>query len=378
MRMGDITPSITGCFAIYLHLYQSICNAQQIALGTLTLITRLEGTMITDHKPGQCRFCYILSSSSPSPMSSSQNPSITLDTLSKSILASSTTAFFYYCVTHFDDEVEYIWSRKRTAGKIMYLITRYLGALFLVFLNLSMINVRWNPVGVDSFSSSGNVVYNAIEAFYFTVIGSILMILAEVILQMRIYAIYGRSKWVLVGLIFMNIVSLALCALQALGILAIGSLLIVPCFQSSLICGPISLKRDNGFTQVTSKYWPSSTNMMSPITWLVTTIEELILFILVVRKANYRIWYPFRARSILKTPDIISNMARDSTVYFATVFTLGALGTVLSFLVEVKDPYLKFGGSDKYLGPYFYDFLFSQLADYQISKLERSTLVLCF
>ena len=37
-----------------------------------------------------------------------------------------------------------------------------------------------------------------------------------------------------------------------------------------------------------------------------------------------------------------------------SVFTLGALGTVLSFLVEVKDPYLKFGGSDKYLGPYFY------------------------
>ena len=146
----------------------------------------------------------------------------------------------------------------------------------------------------------------------------------------------------------MNIVSLALCALQALGILgqsktlsykstsfnpsppprkkAIGSLLIVPCFQSSLICGPISLKRENGVTQVTSKYWPSSTNMMSPITWLVTTIEELILFILVVRKANYRIWYPFRARSILKTPDIISNMARDSTVYFATcVYTFDCL-----------------------------------------------------
>ena len=27
---------------------------------------------------------------------------------------------------------------------------------------------------------------------------------------------------------------------------------------------------------------------------------------------------------------------------------------MLSFLVEVEDPYLKFGGSDKYLGPYFY------------------------
>ena len=43
----------TKIFALRIKKYdhRTKGNAQQIALGTLTLITRLEGTMITDHKP---------------------------------------------------------------------------------------------------------------------------------------------------------------------------------------------------------------------------------------------------------------------------------------------------------------------------------------
>ena len=75
----------------------------------------------------------------------------------------------------------------------------------------------------------------AFRGTIFTTIGELIIILAEgenyiiwlyylqfirsdlVILQMRVYAIYGRSKWVLVALVFMTIVSVIICVLQTVG-----------------------------------------------------------------------------------------------------------------------------------------------------------------
>ena len=79
------------------------------------------------------------------------------------------------------------------------------------------------------------------------------------------------------------------------------------------------MKRDDHFAKETNYYWPGETNIdpKTPISWLETTLVELILFLLVARKANYRFWNLSKSKSGMRSPDIMSVMARDSTIYFA-------------------------------------------------------------
>ncbi|OCB90231.1 hypothetical protein A7U60_g2603 [Sanghuangporus baumii] len=70
----------------------------------------------------------------------------------KSVIVACATFHFYYTALHFDEEVEYIWvylpiayspyrnteyaslqSKKWTVGKGMYLLTRYLGTFYLMY-----------------------------------------------------------------------------------------------------------------------------------------------------------------------------------------------------------------------------------------------------
>ena len=76
-------------------------------------------------------------------------------------------------------------------------------------------------------------------------------------------------------------------------------------------------KRESGFTQATNSYWPQGGTPMSCVSWLVTTIIELILFIMVAWKANYQFCSFSRSKPVSKTPDIMSIIARDSMIYFA-------------------------------------------------------------
>ena len=57
---------------------------------------------------------------------------------------------------------------------------------------------------------------------------------------------------------------------------------------------------------------------MSPLGWLIISVFELLLFILVVRKAKYQFWCK-RGSSSKEDPkvqDIMEVMAKDSTNYF--------------------------------------------------------------
>ena len=76
-------------------------------------------------------------------------------------------------------------------------------------------------------------------------------------------------------------------------------------------------KRSPSFTDATKMPLYMEGRSMAALAWLITSVIELILFILVIRKADYRVWWRRNPKVTSKTHDIMSVIARDSTMYFA-------------------------------------------------------------
>ena len=55
---------------------------------------------------------------------------------------------------------------------------------------------------------------------------------------------------------------------------------------------------------------------MAALGWLIVSVFELLLFILVARKAKYQFWCKRRTKEDPKAQDIMEVMAKDSTNYF--------------------------------------------------------------
>ena len=78
----------------------------------------------------------------------------------------------------------------------------------------------------------------------------------------------------------------------------------------------VSRKRGNAFTDATSISWIPSAHPMSALSWLIVSVFEFLLLILVARKAKYQFWCKQRSKEFLKARDILEVMAKDSTNYF--------------------------------------------------------------
>ena len=91
------------------------------------------------------------------------------------------------------------------------------------------------------------------------------------------------------------------------------------CVQDMLVCKDrlISVrKRNDPFTDATSSDWITMAHPMSALSWLIVSVFELLLFILVARKAKYQFWYKRRSKEVPSAQDIMEVMAKDSTNYF--------------------------------------------------------------
>ena len=76
------------------------------------------------------------------------------------------------------------------------------------------------------------------------------------------------------------------------------------------------IRRRDTFTDATSMSWIPEAHPMSPLGWLIVSVFELLLFILVARKAKYRFWCKRRSKEVPSAHDIMEVMAKDSTNYF--------------------------------------------------------------
>ena len=90
------------------------------------------------------------------------------------------------------------------------------------------------------------------------------------------------------------------------------------CEKGLLNCSFVGIsKRGPSFTDATNMPLYMEGRSMAALAWLITSIIELILFILIIKKADYRVWWRRNPKVTSKTHDIMSVMARDSTSYFA-------------------------------------------------------------
>ena len=76
------------------------------------------------------------------------------------------------------------------------------------------------------------------------------------------------------------------------------------------------IRREDVFTDATSMSWIPIVHPMSALSWLIVSVFELLLFILVARKAKYRFWCKRRSKEVPSAHDILEVMAKDSTNYF--------------------------------------------------------------
>ncbi|EJD05101.1 uncharacterized protein FOMMEDRAFT_154282 [Fomitiporia mediterranea MF3/22] len=86
-----------------------------------------------------------------------------------------------------------------------------------------------------------------------------------------------------------------------------------------------------------------SAPFMSGISWAAVSSVELLLFVLVLWKTiqvkglKFPTWISRSTNGPRTTQDIATLMARDSVVYFAVIFSVALLGSVLTFLSERSD-----------------------------------------
>ncbi|KAL5520283.1 hypothetical protein ACEPAG_9496 [Sanghuangporus baumii] len=245
------------------------------------------------------------------------------NTTFKSIIVVCATFHFYYIVLHFDKEVEYIWSKKWTVGKGVYLLARYLGTFYLICAVMGVHAFTWNDADDGIYDIANNPFEDCLNENLFSGLGPMIILVAEMILMMRVYALYGRNRRLLILFILLTIILLLFNILQLLDVF-------VPIEENkcgSSFCLPA--------------HFPDTCMSAVPISgtgWAVTSFVELLLFLLVVLKAGCR----ERIRSMMRKSegqpsqplDVTTSMAKDSISYFAITFTVCLIGVALVFTVE--------------------------------------------
>ena len=91
------------------------------------------------------------------------------------------------------------------------------------------------------------------------------------------------------------------------------------CIEFMHICTDKSYifrKREDYFTIATGSDWITIAHPISALSWLIVSVFEFLLSILVARKAKYQFWCKQRSKEFLKARDILEVMAKDSTNYF--------------------------------------------------------------
>ncbi|KAL5498437.1 hypothetical protein ACEPAH_2579 [Sanghuangporus vaninii] len=241
-----------------------------------------------------------------------------------------------------DDEVKYIWLKKWTTGKVLCLLTRYLGLTFLICSSAGVHGYAWDDHRYIFFEAGLYCTGLRLKIHYiqkapnindffaicfrnelFAGFGPMIILIAEIIFQMCVYALYGTNKKLLVVFVLISV------TLFGFNILQMSTLFCESIYSNEYDNGGCFLKRDH----YRRAFIPAFDDQpfvcidalpISGIGWAVTSFAELLLFLLVIFKAQVGKVH----KNVLHGPgifsdtnDIATDMARDSVAYFAAIFT---------------------------------------------------------
>lgn len=216
-------------------------------------------------------------------------------TIRYSELASSTIIVFDHLIT-LDQEYNLIWTSSWTLGKCLFLVNRYYTLLTLVFNNFAL----FSPNMTDSLCLSWYMWQGWT--------GVIAFVIAEMILQLRLYALYLLDKRVLA---FMVMFSLCAAAASAS---VMGSVL----SQITATAHPFPGHNFCVVENVSDHFYAF---------WIPMLASESVLCGLAV----YRFMQNHRSRSTLFQTGrrLVENLIRDSVFYFVVMFAAYFTNTLI-------------------------------------------------
>jgi len=215
-------------------------------------------------------------------------------------LASSSIILFDHLMT-LDKEIELIWQSPWSPGKVLFIINRYHGLAILVFNNYAIFGA---PL-TDSFCLSWFRWQGCV--------GVIMCMTAEVILQLRLFALYYLSKRVLVFVVFFFVLASAAAATM------MGTVLAGITARAFNIAGFSFCAAGN----TTHHFYAF---------WIPILVYETILCVLAMLRGiqNYR-----ETSSVyLSGKRIFAILVRDSILYFLVMFAT----YFVNFILFLKEP----------------------------------------
>ncbi|KLO06093.1 hypothetical protein SCHPADRAFT_700447 [Schizopora paradoxa] len=109
------------------------------------------------------------------------------------LLEQTVTVKLYDTILCFGDEVKYIWTVRWSAGKVLYIMARYLAFVDLTLLLLYNLDPYLGP-------SQCKLMYET--SAWFQVVG---VLVAEILLIIRTYALYERNRYILAYLVCLEL-----------------------------------------------------------------------------------------------------------------------------------------------------------------------------
>ncbi|KAG1719343.1 uncharacterized protein EDB91DRAFT_467771 [Suillus paluster] len=219
----------------------------------------------------------------------------------------------YDCVLTFGQEVELVWRQRWSLMTIMYLSVRYLGILYAV---TSML------IGVPTIPMTDAVSFNMYVAIVWTIL--VVFAMTGVIMMTRLYAMYQRSRKVLILLIVVllaiNIVNGVIYGIETRH--ASGEVYIV---FGTYMCA--------------IDYGESDQLLLTPMIWILTMVWEVLALLLAVWIAVKHFRELRRSSTGGFIGDCFTVLLTNHVVYFASFaaassFELGYLLSIIS-----ADPY---------------------------------------
>jgi hypothetical protein len=229
------------------------------------------------------------------------------------VLCSLTWVLYDYFET-LEDEVRFIWSQKRCVGKISYLFMRYYTILLLVF----------DVAQIHSFAIPGITSDAVCLAMDPTIrmLGAISLWSIEVIMQLRVYALFDCSKKVAVfnGVMFIAsiIAFLVLLIYNAEG-------------RAALIASAVRLPLPG---------CPAINGGIGWALWLPASIYETILFAFVVYKSSRSLTLKVRLGERWSLGAILVG---DNMLYFLGITVLLAFNNVMAAGAAKIIPWFSYG-----------------------------------
>ncbi|KAJ6489953.1 hypothetical protein C8R45DRAFT_1096924 [Mycena sanguinolenta] len=210
-------------------------------------------------------------------------------------LAGLAILIYDYFLT-FGAEVKYIWSSKLRPGTCWFLAIRYLG------LGVNITICAYYFVDLDHEGPLTLIMQRAWMALL-----TLMELLIEVTLTLRVFAMYGLNKWILASLLSAN----AIIAIVGLfGIIEYGK-------NPDLLPEPGLSGCDAAYATLTLTARPAAA-------WEAIVACDILVFALTARQA-----FIYRKTVPLYTGSLMERMATDGTMYFG-VIVLANLANVLT------------------------------------------------